>query len=37
MSSEQKDKSMAEVYDEYLRSKVCERVAIHIPQVKAKD
>lgn len=32
MSSEQKDKSMAEVYDEYVRSKVCERVAIHIPQ-----
>ncbi|XP_055832376.1 uncharacterized protein LOC129901266 isoform X2 [Solanum dulcamara] len=32
MSCEQKDKSMAEVYDEYVRSKVCERVAIQIPQ-----
>lgn len=31
---EEKDKSMAEVYDEYVRSSVCERVAIQIPQVK---
>ncbi|TMX02713.1 hypothetical protein EJD97_020244 [Solanum chilense] len=29
---EEKDKSMAEVYDEYVRSSVCERVAIQIPQ-----
>ncbi|KAK4717918.1 hypothetical protein R3W88_016256 [Solanum pinnatisectum] len=32
MRCEQKDKSMAEVYDEYVRSNVCERVAIQIPQ-----
>lgn len=31
MSCEQKDKSMAEVYDEYVRSKV-----IQIPQVRPK-
>ncbi|XP_059297552.1 uncharacterized protein LOC132050344 isoform X2 [Lycium ferocissimum] len=32
MSSQDKDKSMAEVYDQYVRSNACERVAIQIPQ-----
>ncbi|CAN4101704.1 unnamed protein product [Withania somnifera] len=32
MSSEEKNKSMAEVYDQYVRSNACESVAIQIPQ-----
>ncbi|KAJ8535528.1 hypothetical protein K7X08_023248 [Anisodus acutangulus] len=32
MSYQEKDKSMAEVYDQYVRSNTCERVAIQIPQ-----
>ncbi|KAF3628334.1 putative ruvB-like 1-like [Capsicum annuum] len=32
MSFEENNKSMAEVYDEYVRSNACERVAIQIPQ-----
>ncbi|KAK4351479.1 hypothetical protein RND71_030792 [Anisodus tanguticus] len=31
-SQEGKDKSMAEVYDQYVRSNTCERVAIQTPQ-----
>ncbi|KAH0660452.1 hypothetical protein KY289_029200 [Solanum tuberosum] len=37
MRCEQKDKSMAEVYDEYVRSNVCERVANQIPQGKSSS
>ncbi|XP_016478571.2 uncharacterized protein LOC107799942 isoform X1 [Nicotiana tabacum] len=36
MSCEEKEKSMAEVYDEYVRSKACERVVKPIPKVKDK-